>query len=214
MRAALRSQWGIPADAFCFLFVGKFVHKKRPLDIIQAARLLQARTRRPIHLLWVGTGELDKAVRANCSVAFDAYSTERAQASSRPADVRASFAGFLNQSEIASAYVAADCLVVPSEATETWGLVVNEAMACGLPAIVSDAVGCAPDLVRPHRPDLCFPMGNVSGLAEAMASCLVRPPQSSEIAEIISRYDISATVETAERLYASAIASGRILQRA
>ncbi len=61
-----------------------------------------------------------------------------------------SFTGFLNQGEIAQAYAAADFLLLPSR-SETWGLVVNEAMACGLPAIVSDGVGCAEDLVAARR---------------------------------------------------------------
>ena len=53
------------------------------------------------------------------------------------------FAGFRNQSELPRYLAAADVLVLPSDAGETWGLVVNEAMACGLPAIVSRAAGCA-----------------------------------------------------------------------
>ena len=61
--------------------------------------------------------------------------------------LEASFAGFLNQTEMPKAYVAGDGLVLPSSADETWGLVCNEAMACGTPAIVSDRVGCAGDLV-------------------------------------------------------------------
>ena len=40
------------------------------------------------------------------------------------------FTGFLNQSQMVDAYVASDCLVLPSDGRETWGLVVNEAMSC------------------------------------------------------------------------------------
>jgi glycosyltransferase involved in cell wall biosynthesis len=78
------------------------------------------------------------------------------------------FAGFLNQSEIVRAYVAADCLVLPSDAGETWGLVVNEAMACGLPAIVSDQVGCGPDLVTEGVTGSIFPMGDLGALAQRL----------------------------------------------
>src|SRR5207249_10045689 len=52
----------------------------------------------------------------------------------------------VNQSEMVRVYAAADCLAVPSDARETWGLVVNEALASGLPCVLSDRVGCAPDL--------------------------------------------------------------------
>ncbi len=59
------------------------------------------------------------------------------------------FLGFVNQSRLPEVYAAAHVLALPSGAEETWGLVVNEAMACGIPAVVSDAVGCGPDLVEP-----------------------------------------------------------------
>jgi glycosyltransferase involved in cell wall biosynthesis len=78
------------------------------------------------------------------------------------------FAGFVNQTEIVRAYVAADCLVLPSDTGETWGLVVNEAMASGLPAIVSDEVGCGPDLVTEDVTGSIFPMGDVDALADRL----------------------------------------------
>ena len=76
--------------------------------------------------------------------------------------------GFLNQTEMPNAYAAADCLVLPSDFGETWGLVVNEAMVCGLPAIVSDRVGCGPDLVQDGVTGAIFPFGDVNELARRM----------------------------------------------
>jgi glycosyltransferase involved in cell wall biosynthesis len=73
----------------------------------------------------------------------------------------------LNQTRIAEAYAVADAVVVPS-AAETWGLVVNEAMASGLPCIVSDRVGCGPDLVDRGRNGDVFPMGDVGALSALM----------------------------------------------
>ncbi len=73
---------------------------------------------------------------------------------------RASFAGFLNQTQVSNAYVAADCLVLPSDYDETWGLVVNEAMASGLPCIISDRCGCAPDLGNAGG-NAVFSFGNI-----------------------------------------------------
>src|SRR5262249_8738544 len=112
-RTNLREQWGIPRDAFCILFCGKFVDQKRPMDLVQAAAILW---RRPgpepsVHLLFVGSGELEAALRAACQV----YSEPCGKFD--PSDPRppATFAGFLNQSEISRAYVAADCLVLPSD---------------------------------------------------------------------------------------------------
>src|SRR5207245_2803101 len=80
--------------------------------------------------------------------------------------VPATFAGFLNQSEIASAYAAGDALVLPSDFGETWGLVVNEAMACGRAAVVSDRVGCGLDLVIPGKTGERFAFGDTQALAD------------------------------------------------
>ncbi len=149
-RAELRSRWRIPADAYTFLFCGKLVDKKRPFDMLRAvACAVGEQPAISIHLLFVGDGPL----RSGCE----------AEATRQRLPV--SFAGFLNQSEIPAAYVAADCLVLPSDYGETWGLVVNEAMACGRPAIVSDRVGCHPDLVLPGRTGAVFPFGDVPVLA-------------------------------------------------
>lgn len=149
----LRRRFGIPEDAFCFLFVGKFVEKKRPGDILQAMAKLAKIANRELHLLMVGTGPLE--VRLQGQVATE--------------NLPVTFAGFLNQSEIPQAYAVADCLVLPSDYGETWGLVVNEAMACGLPAIVSDRVGCGLDLVISGETGFIFRFGDIVHLAQRMA---------------------------------------------
>lgn len=155
-RADLRRAWGIDGGATCFLFCGKLVPKKHPLHVLDALQQAAALTRaagRSLHALFAGDGELRQAC-----VEF-----------ARAREIRASFAGFLNQTEIVRAYVAADALVLPSNGEETWGLVVNEAMACGRPAIVSDRVGCHPDLVPDGRTGAVFPFGDIATLAERMA---------------------------------------------
>lgn len=81
--------------------------------------------------------------------------------------VRAVWAGFLNQTEIVRAFAAADCLALPSE-SETWGLAVNEALATGLPCVVSDRVGCAPDLISPGETGEVFQTGDVGALQAAI----------------------------------------------
>ncbi|OLE71227.1 MAG: hypothetical protein AUI36_02875 [Cyanobacteria bacterium 13_1_40CM_2_61_4] len=135
-----------------FLFAAKFIEKKRPCDFVQS--VCRAASENPrIAGLMVGDGPL----RQQCE------SLNEAQHGS----VR--FAGFLNQSEIAKAYVAADALVLPSDGDETWGLVVNEAMFCGLPCVVSDKVGSGPDLVLPETGDV-FQLGNVDQLTRILAA--------------------------------------------
>ena len=149
-REQLRQQWGIPGDATVFLFAGKFIPVKRPFDFVSAVSKCAA-SRPAVVGLMAGDGPL----REQCEE----------QARSAGAPVR--FTGFLNQSRIAEAYAAADVIVVPSE-TETWGLVVNEAMASGLPCIVSDAVGCGPDVIDPGVTGDIHPMGDVDALSALM----------------------------------------------
>ncbi len=199
-RAAIRREWGIPDDAFCFLSVGKFIDKKRPLDIVAAlGRMQKESPQRKIHMLWVGTGELSDALRSACDVRYCASGgLQEGDGSSKPT---ASFAGFLNQSEIARAYAAADALVLPSDAKETWGLVVNEAMASGVPCIVSAECGCADDLVLPHFPEFCYPMGDLDRLVAAMERMIAAPPSRERLAEIIAAYDTQRTVESVRDLY-------------
>jgi glycosyltransferase involved in cell wall biosynthesis len=76
---------------------------------------------------------------------------------------------------LAAFYALAEALVFPT-LSDTWGLVVNEAMACGLPIIASDVAGCAADLVHEGENGYVVPAANVDKLAEAMTA-LARDPQ-------------------------------------
>ena len=151
-RAASRREWGFEPDAFVFLFAGKFEPKKRPLDIIAAAARAQAQAQQRLGLLMVGDGVL----RAECERAAEA------------AGLNACFPGFMNQGQMPRAYAAADCLALASDSRETWGLVVNEAMACGLPAIVSSQAGCVPDLIVEGETGHSYACGDVAELAAKM----------------------------------------------
>ena len=150
-RDEIRLSWNIPKEAFCFLFAGKLIPKKRIFDLLRSLKKA-LNTTSPLFLLVVGTGKLMK----------DAARLAKYY------NLPVTFAGFLNQTEITRAYVAADCLVLPSDYGETWGLVVNEAMACNLPAIVSDRVGCGPDLVDSGVTGSIFPFGDLNALASKM----------------------------------------------
>ncbi len=144
-RRSAREAWHIAPDDFVALFAGKLIARKRAPDLIRA----MARARVPGAVLIAGDG----AERRAC---------ERL---GRTLGVRVVVAGFLNQRAIPRAYAAADVLVLPSARRETWGLVVNEAMACGVPALVSEAAGCVDDLIIPGETGECFPPGDVDRLA-------------------------------------------------
>ncbi len=110
------------------------------------------------------------------------------------------FVGFLNQSEIPAAYAVSDCLVLPSDHGESWGLVVNEAMACGLPAIVSDLVGCAEDLVHQGVTGDVVPCADPAALAQSMILMAANPERAARMGDnarelILSHYTIDAAAE-------------------
>lgn len=195
-RQALRRAWGIADDEFSILFCGKFIAKKRPMDVVRAvAALIERAPQVKCHLLFVGAGELGGALRDACDVVHDAEAGAPSPPGVQPRP-RASFAGFLNQTGISRAYVAADCLVLPSEATETWGLVVNEAMASGLPCIVSDACGCAEDLVAPVDPQLVFRCGDAEALAAALDVVRARLHAPDVWQRAVATHDIDRTIAT------------------
>ena len=184
-RNVIRQNFGIPDDAFCILFCGKLIGKKRPLDLVRAAGSIRDSTR-PIHLLYVGNGEL-RAELENALIQLPSQSH--------------SLLGFLNLSEISKAFVAADALALPSDAGETWGLVVNEAMACGLPAIVSDQCGCAEDLVAPVNPSLVFRCGDIPDFSRSIRHLIASPPAAQSIRASVDRHDIRETVDSVVRLF-------------
>jgi len=117
-----------PGD-FLVLFAGKLETKKRPLDAVRAVATMGPRA----VLAIAGSGRLEDDVHAEAT----------------RLGVRIAPLGFVNQHQLGLVYAAADCLVLPSSREESWGLVVNEAMATGLPAVVTVQVGCAQDLVVP-----------------------------------------------------------------
>ena len=161
-----RAALGIPQGARVALFVGRLVASKRPGDLVRA--LAHPRLPDDVWGLFVGSGPLDEATRA--------------QAASMNA--RAVFAGFRNQQALPACYAAADWLVLPSDSRETWGLVANEALACGLPVVVSTGAGCARDMAIPPA-GRQYPAGNVDALVAAMTAVrddLSRDPAGIEAA--------------------------------
>jgi glycosyltransferase involved in cell wall biosynthesis len=163
-RHDLRERWGLPGDSVVFVFAGKFIEKKRPMDFVRAiTAAFKAEPR--VAALMVGDGPL----RPAC------------EEFARTAGAPISFAGFLNQSEIAQAYVAGDALVLPSDGGETWGLVVNEAMSCGLPCLVSDRVGCGPDLIASQRTGDVFQMGQIDQLSNLIELWAAQPDRVREM---------------------------------
>lgn len=158
--AARKRAAGVPKARKRILFVGKLVENKHPLDIVQAAVQIAARGT-PVEVAFAGSGELADSLKEFA----------------KNAGLEAHFLGFVNQSEMPAVYASADVVVLAS-ASETWGLAINEAMVCGVPAVVSDVVGCGPDLIDPKATGAIFRQGDVSAMARAIESVFALDPQT------------------------------------
>ena len=136
------------------LFIGKFIPRKRPQDILEAARILADRTK--FNLLFVGDGpqsaDLEDFVHRNNLK--NVY-----------------FTGFKNQSELPKFYSITDVFVLPSEYDPS-PKALNEALNFGLPVIVSDGVKTAPDIVLGGNCGFVYPVGDILKLAEKLEEIL------------------------------------------
>jgi glycosyltransferase involved in cell wall biosynthesis len=192
-REGARERFGIMGPDPVVLFVGKLVPKKDPLTLVEAFRKVCLRL--ACRLLVVGEGPLEQRMRTSLS-ANDLTNV--------------TFAGFLNRSEIAAAYAAADIFCLPSAFHETWGMVVNEAMNFSLPIVVTDKVGCARDLVREGENGHVVPAGDAVALAAALAELIADPEQRHRYGrrslEIISAWHVGLAVDG---IVAAAVAATR-----
>jgi glycosyltransferase involved in cell wall biosynthesis len=168
----IREDLGIDADAIVFLFVGKLEPIKQPIHLAEAFESLHANA----HLVFVGSGVLEAELK------------ERFEA-----NPNIHFVGFQNQSTIPIWYRVGDVLCLPSK-SETWGLAVNEALACGCQAIVSDRVGCAEDLVRGREHGAVFRWNNKQSLHKALKDCLNSKDPKREGIFIAGLQDLAAAL--------------------
>jgi glycosyltransferase involved in cell wall biosynthesis len=153
LREATRAELGLGPNDLALLFSGKLSPRKGPDLLVNAVKTLPAMLREKVALLFLGDGELKVTLAAS--------------AQALPL-VRTHFLGFHNQTGLSRFFHAADLFVLPSVLSETWGLVVNEALHHGVPAVVSDAVGCAPDLVSEDQTGVLCEKGSASALAAAI----------------------------------------------
>jgi glycosyltransferase involved in cell wall biosynthesis len=158
-----------------FLSLGRFIPKKNLPVLIQAFRqYLDSRPAKARDLVLVGAGEGESALRLLCAeLALPVYDHGREAAkngrttSTAPTGVH--FFGARQLEDIPVFYALASAFVLPS-LHEEWGLVVNEAMACSLPVIVSRNAGCAEDLVKHGQNGFVFDPED----AAELAGCLGR----------------------------------------
>lgn len=182
-REALRAALGLEPGRPVILFAGKFMARKRPLDALLGLQEVVRRGRIPRpYLLYAGDGELMESIRAAVTDA------ERD-------DVR--FLGFQNQSELPRLFDLCDVFVSPAEA-EPYGLIVNEVMCASRPVVVTDEVGCHPDLVKEGVNGHVHPVGAIPAFADALEDVLSSPERSRAMGEasweIVRPFDFEADV--------------------
>ena len=178
---AERKKLQIPDDAVVFLYAGKFYELKQLDVLINVFK----QVKNPVYrLLLVGSGEQENMLK---DLAKE--------------DDRIIFQGFKNQSEMPWVYRMADVFVLPSN-SETWGLAVNEAMACGRAAIVSDQCGCAPELIVQGQTGFVFK----SGSEEELLFCLQQFGHKQKAVEMgkialkyIEQFSLEKLAEVIER---------------
>ena len=197
-RVGIRTRLGVGADTVVIASSAKLIERKRPLDLVDAVAALRDRGI-DAHALFIGDGEQRAVIE------------RRASARGIRSDV--TIAGFVNQQELPAWYAAADTLVLPSDSRETWGLVVNEVMAGGLPVVGSDAAGCSPDLVREGENGFTYACGDVGALVDRLASiAAVGPEQRNEFGnrsrDIVKQFGIDAAVRATQAAVRSVCATG------
>lgn len=157
-RSNVRATYGLPPELPLIIFPGKLIPRKRPFDLLRALRVLQAAGLQA-GLIVVGDGSeratLDRYVHENSL--RNVY-----------------FLGFRNQSEMPALYAISDIFVLPSE-WDPNALAVLEAMACGLPCVLSEDVGRwgENDAVRPAQNGYVFPTGQIDELADRLRRLLI-----------------------------------------
>jgi glycosyltransferase involved in cell wall biosynthesis len=140
---------GVPTTGKIILFVGRLIDAKRPLDLLNAYKLLPERLRQEIHIVFVGDGPLRKKIHSQ----IDEY------------DSIFDIGWISDYPMLVKLMASADLFVLPSS-HEPWGTVVNEAMACSLPVLVSDHVGAGQEMINHNVNGFIFPCGQVKRIAE------------------------------------------------
>lgn len=178
-----RLELGIQEDDLVLLYAGKFESKKDPMLLMKAALELQSNK---LKFIFAGDGELK---------------TELMQMAGKHSHII--FLPFQNQTRMPVLYRVADVFVLPSKGpNETWGLAINEAMASGKAILVSDRVGCAPDLVKNGENGFVFKAQDISDLKQKLrkfnqSNCVVFGNQSLKQIENFSIGNLADQIEKA-----------------
>jgi glycosyltransferase involved in cell wall biosynthesis len=192
-RKELQAELQLDPSRPVILFASKLQSRKLCDQLIEAyARLSPGVGAEPHpYLLIVGDGEQRAALEQQA--AATGFSSIR-------------FCGFRNQSELPRFFDLSTVFVLPSR-HEPWGLIVNEVMAASRPAIVTDDVGCAPDLIEDGVNGCVYPVGNVDALEQALHRVLDEPGTAAAMGQSafrrISTWSFDEDIKALRRALAS-----------
>ncbi len=155
-----RTHLRLPADKKIILFSGKYISKKRPMDLLEAFSKMESEK---VILVFVGEGELRKSMQEFIDL--------------NHLSGKVILTGFVNQHEIPLYYRAANIFVMCSGAGETWGLSVNEAMNFGLPVIISETCGSSHDLIDENKNGNVYKTGDIKELNDLLVKYVNLPEQ-------------------------------------
>jgi glycosyltransferase involved in cell wall biosynthesis len=192
LRSETRLEVGAGDTETVVLFSGKLSRRKGPDLLLASVARLPSEVRRNIVTVFLGSGELEATLKR----------------ASHAEGLNVRFLGFRNQTQLSRYYHAADLLVLPSVHSETWGLVINEALHHGLPCVVSNAVGSAPDLISPGvTGEVCDAESR-----ESLSSALIRGMRLVKRANVrdacrakVSGYTVDRAAEGIARAYWDAV---------
>ena len=172
-----REQLNISEKNIVFLFAAKLIKKKDPELLIKAFLSLN---NSQTNLIIVGNGELEKELKEK----YKSYK-----------DIN--FIDFQNQGQMPVVYRMCDVFVLPSKGPgETWGLAINEAMACGRAVIASDKCGCSEDIILPGKNGSVFEAGDVESLTNSMRSAFENYEKQGDYSkQIIKDWSYEKTVD-------------------
>ncbi len=186
----IRTSLNVNSEEILILFAGKFETKKNPVLLLE---IFKSINRKGIHLLFVGNGILENELRQLSEGMHNVH-----------------FVPFQNQQELPNYYHAADLFCLPSKGPgETWGLAVNEAMACSKAILVSNKVGCATDLVINNSNGYLFNFESETEFAEKLELLISNKLELKKMGQnsktLISAWDMHITANSILNIVAEGI---------
>ncbi len=178
-RDAMRANFEIGPEMIAFVFSAKLVERKDPMTLLKAVANMKHSSRAVV--IFLGHGELRQAL--------EDFAEEH--------KLNVRFLGFVNQADLPRHYAMGDVFVLPST-YEPRGAVINEAMACGLPVVVTDRCGSLGDIVLEGENAFVYPAGDPLALSRALDALMddeLRARMGQRSREIIATWDYGRGVE-------------------